>query len=193
MEPLAAMSSIALSTTRREVVRRAARGDLAAFEEIVVEGMDRAYGLARAILGNETDARDAAQDAYVSAWRELPRLRDLDRYDAWFRRILVNACREHLRKRRRVREISLELEPVERRQDGPALLESVADSDLLSKAFDRLDAPERTVLVLHYLERVPVAAISAALAMPVGTVKWRLSEARAALARALAAEGEARR
>ena len=193
MEPLAAMSSIALSATRREVVRRAARGDLAAFEEIVVEGMDRAYGLARAILGNETDARDAAQDAYVSAWRELPRLRDLDRYDAWFRRILVNACREHLRKRRRVREISLELEPVERRQDGPALLESVADSDLLSKAFDRLDAPERTVLVLHYLERVPVAAISAALAMPVGTVKWRLSEARAALARALAAEGEARR
>ena len=193
MEPFVATSPLALSATRREAVRRAARGDLAAFEDLVVDSADRTHGLARAILGNETDAHDAAQDAYVAAWRDLPRLRDPDRFDAWFRRILVNACRDRLRRRRRVREISLDLEPVERRESGPALSETVADSDLLSKAFDRLDAAERTLLVLHYLEREPIAAISAALAMPPGTVKWRLSEARAALARALAAEGEARR
>jgi RNA polymerase sigma-70 factor (ECF subfamily) len=193
MEPLAMTGRAAVRLDRRDIVRRAARGDLAAFELLVADSTDRAVGLARAILGNEADARDAAQDAYVSAWRELPRLRDPDRFDAWLRRIVLNACRERLRLRRRVREISLDLDPVERRQAGPAMSDVIADSDLLARAFDRLDAAKRSILVLHYLEHEPVASIAAAMNIPVGTVKWRLSEARAALARALTAEGEARR
>jgi len=63
---------------------------------------------------------------------------------------------------------------------------------VLARAFDRLDVDKRALLVLHYLENEPLAAIAAALGVPVGTLKWRMSEARAALSRALAAEGEAR-
>jgi RNA polymerase sigma factor (sigma-70 family) len=70
--------------------------------------------------------------------------------------------------------------------------DQLGDTDVLTHAFDRLDVDKRTILVLHYLNHEPVAAIADALRIPVGTAKWRLSEARAALQRALAAEGEAR-
>ena len=68
----------------------------------------------------------------------------------------------------------------------------MGDTDLLAHAFERLDADKRSILVMHYLEHEPVVAIASTLGVPVGTAKWRLSEARAALGRALAAEGEAR-
>jgi DNA-directed RNA polymerase specialized sigma24 family protein len=107
------------------------------------------------------------------------------------RRILVNVCRAQLRTRKGVREISLDV-AVDRRAAGPTIADQVGDTDLVGRAFDRLDADKRTILVLHYLEHEPVAVIAIALRVPIGTAKWRLSEARAALRRALAAEGEAR-
>ena len=192
-EPLAAAISAADDSTQVEIVRRAARGDRGAFEELVVSGAERAYRVARAILGNDSDAHDATQEAFVSAWRELPRLRNPRLFDAWLRRILVNACRETIRSRGRVREISLDEQPIDRAATGPGVADHVGDSELLSRAFDRLDAGKRSILVLHYLEHAPVATIATALGIPTGTAKWRLSDARDALARALAAEGEARR
>jgi len=191
MEP-AVVAVGALPASRQvQLVMRAARGDAGAFEELVTLSADRAFRIARAILGDESDARDATQDAYVSAWRELPRLRSYETFDAWLRRILVNACREKLRGRRRIREIRLD-PALDQRITGPSIAESVIDTDLLSRAFDRLDADKRAILVLHYLNHEPVAAIAAALDIPVGTAKWRLSDARAALQRALTAEGAPR-
>lgn len=192
MEPLAASASVVPVSTHGALVRSAAGGDTAAFEQLVSARADRVFRIARAILGNDADAGDATQDAFVSAWRELPRLRDPDSFDAWLRRILVNACRARLRGRRRVREISLDVAH-DRHEPGPTLSDQVGDTDLLAHAFDRLDPDKRSILVLHYLDHESVASIAAALGVPVGTAKWRLSEARAALARALAAEGEARR
>lgn len=192
MEPLAASATVVPVSTHGALVRRAAHGDAAAFEQLVTTRADRVFRIARAILGNDADAGDAAQDAFVSAWRELPRLRDPDSFDAWLRRILVNACRARLRGRRRVREISLDVSH-DRHEPGPTLSDQVGDTDLLSHAFERLDPDKRSILVLHYLDHEPVATIASALGVPIGTAKWRLSEARAALARALAAEGEARR
>jgi RNA polymerase sigma-70 factor, ECF subfamily len=191
MEPAAASAVSLPVASDAALVRRAATGDAAAFEQLVSARADRSFRIARAILGNDADAGDATQDAFVSAWRELPRLRDADSFDPWLRRILVNACRARIRGRRRVREISLD-ESFDRRVPGPELPDQVGDSDLLAHAFERLDANKRSILVLHYLEHEPVAAIATALGIPVGTAKWRLSEARAALGRALAAEGAAR-
>jgi RNA polymerase sigma-70 factor, ECF subfamily len=175
-----------------DLVRQAARGDSLAFEQLIAQTADRMYRTARAILGDDADARDAAQDAYMSAWRELPRLRDPDTFDAWLRRILVNACRATLRNRRRVREISLD-EQFDRRTPGPSLADSIGDTDLVARAFDRLDGAKRAILVMHYLNHESIAAIASTLGVPAGTAKWRLSEARAALERALIAEGEPRR
>ena len=192
MEPMAAAVAGPAVASPTEVVRLAARGDAAAFEQLVAARADRAFRIARAILGNDADARDATQDAFVSAWRELPRLRDPETFDAWLRRIVVNACRTQLRGRRRVHEISLDV-TLDRRDPGPTISDRVGDTDLLARAFERLDADRRSLLVLHYLDHESVARIAETLGIPVGTAKWRLSEARAALHRALAAEGEARR
>jgi RNA polymerase sigma-70 factor (ECF subfamily) len=177
--------------TRLDLVRMAARGDREAFERLIATSVDRSFRIARAILGSDADARDATQDAFISAWRDLPNLRDPARFDAWFDRILVNACRALLRGRMRVREISLD-GTIDRPLAEAAISDQVGDADVLVRAFDRLDADKRAVLVLHYLEHEPLAAIAASLGVPVGTVKWRMSEARAALSRALAAEGEVR-
>lgn len=192
MEPVTATTADLAIPAEIGLVQRAAAGDVRAFEQLVATRAERAFRVARAILGNDPDAHDATQEAFVSAWRELPRLRDPGVFDVWIRRIIVNACRANLRGRRRVREIPLDT-TVEFRQPGPTIPDRVGDADLLSHAFERLDADKRALLVLHYLDHEPVAAIASALGIPVGTTKWRLSEARAALGRALAAEGEARR
>jgi len=191
MSDVAAIAAPAVSS-RVDLVRRAAGGDEIAFERVVATQLDRSFRTARAILGNDADARDAVQEAFVSAWRELGKLREPGNFDAWLQRIVVNACRAELRRRVRVREVTLDGQ-IEWGGNEPAVSEQVEDTELLGHAFERLDGDKRSILVLHYLHHEPVATIAAALGIPVGTVKWRLSEARAALARALAAEGEARR
>src|SRR4051794_22647014 len=183
MEPLASVAAVAPASADAELVRRARRGDVKAFELLVAGHTNRAFRVARAVLGNDADARDATQDAFVSAWHELGRLREPERFEPWLRRILVNACRAQMRGRRHVREIALDA-TFDRRDPAPQIADQVGDSDVLAHAFDRLDADKRAILVLHYLEARPVAAIGATLGVPAGTVKWRVSEARAALSRA---------
>src|SRR3954447_11458790 len=87
----------------RSLIDRARNGDLDAFESIVRARMDAVYRLTSAILGNEADARDAAQETFVAAWRQLARLRDPERLDAWLQRVAVNASRMTLRSRNRRR------------------------------------------------------------------------------------------
>jgi len=169
----------------RSLVERARRGDAEAFEMLVQDGMPAVYRRALAILGSEADARDASQDTFVSAWRELPRLRDVDRYDAWLARIAVNACRMTLRRRGRVREIPV---PVHFDAPAPDPIGRLADADAVDRAFRRLPVEQRSILVLHHVECLPVAQVAAALDVPPGTVKSRLFAARAALQRALGEE-----
>lgn len=175
------------------LVERARAGDRAAFERLVERRIDRAYCTARAIVGNDADARDATQEAFLDAWRQRARLRDPARFDAWLGRILVNSCRELLRGRRRraVREIAAGdlVDPLDTVPAlDPAPDERTAALDTLERAFERLPAPERSILVLHHLEHQPLAEIAATLHVPVGTVKSRLHAARHALEQALEAE-----
>jgi RNA polymerase sigma-70 factor, ECF subfamily len=175
------------------LVERAQAGDRMAFEQLVQRRVDSAFRTARAILGNEADARDATQEAFLSAWRERRSLRDPIRFDAWFGRILVNSCRQAMRGRRRrsVREIAASdlANPVDALlARDPAPDERSADLDAVERAFERVSAQDRTILVLHHLEHRPLVDIAAALDIPVGTVKSRLHAARGSLERALEAE-----
>jgi RNA polymerase sigma-70 factor, ECF subfamily len=179
-------------SSQADLVRRAARGDARAFERLLATRADQAFRIARAMLGDESDARDATQEAFVAAWRELPRLRDPERFDAWLRRILLNACRAQMRVRKHVREIRLDV-IVDPAAPGPSLSEQLGATDILARAFDRLDGDKRAILVLHHLDHASVAEVAASLGIPTGTVKWRLHDAREALQRALLAEGESRR
>jgi RNA polymerase sigma-70 factor (ECF subfamily) len=176
-----------------DLVRRASRGDVAAFDELVSTRLSASLRLARAIVDSPVDAEDVVQEAFVNAWRNLPRLREPDRFDAWFGRILVNTARTYVRRRGTVRPISIDRRIDDGRDDDtpgqhdPGL-ESVVSSDSLARAIDRLTVDQRTILALHHLEERPVAQIAAVLKIPVGTAKWRLHAARQALERALEAE-----
>ena len=182
----------------RELIEQARAGDRAAFEALVRLKVDAVYGTALAILGHEADAQDAVQEAFVAAWRSLAGLRDVDRFEAWFGRIVVNACRMSLRKRRGVREITVHGATSERTGADGDLLERpsadrpladvAASADAFDRAFERLTADERALLVLRHHDELPVADIAARLGIPAGTVKSRLFAARRALERALARE-----
>jgi RNA polymerase sigma-70 factor, ECF subfamily len=178
-----------------DLVRRASRGDVAAFDELVATKLSPSLRLARAIVDSPSDAEDVVQEAFVSAWRSLPRLRDPEKFDAWFGRILVNSARTHVRRRGSVTPISIDrrradADDTESEHPGrhdPAL-DSVVSSDALGRAIDRLSVDQRTILALHHLEERPVAQIATVLGIPVGTAKWRLHAARQALERALEAQ-----
>lgn len=155
--------------------------------------MDAIYRLSFAVLGDEADARDAAQDTFVTAWRQIGRLRDADRFDAWLQRVAVNSARmtHRARRRRGVREI-----PSSRVTDFDGLRATASpaetDATTLDAAMRQIPVEQRSILVLHHLEGHGLAELAEILEIPVGTVKSRLHTARAALTSALAAEARTR-
>ena len=184
----------------RKLVEQAQRGDSGAFDAIVRRKVQSVYGTALAILGQEADAQDAVQEAFVSAWRSIAGLRDPDRFDAWFGRILVNSCRATIRRKRNVRELRLGAAgPIDHapRDDSsvadlpdirPSLADAAVDADRFDRAFSSLTIDERTLLVLRHRDDESVEGIAGRLGIPAGTVKSRLFAARRSLERALAKE-----
>jgi RNA polymerase sigma-70 factor, ECF subfamily len=175
----------------RSLIDRARNGDLDAFESIVRARMDAVYRLTSAILGDEADARDAAQETFVAVWRQLRRLREPDKFDAWLQRVAVNASRMMIRSRsrRRIREIpsSSVVALGERAAASPR-----DDAAILDAALATLPVEQRAILVLHHLEGRSLAELAAILEIPDGTAKSRLFAARRALAAALKVdEGDA--
>jgi len=174
------------------LVLRARGGDAVAFDHLIRPRIDRLLRIALSIMSNESDARDAVQDSCLRVWRELPRLRDPERFEAWLTRIVVNDCRTKLRGRRRstVREIPAHLLVGGSELSGPRLgfAEALSDTDVVQRAFARLDADKRAILVLHHVEEQSIAEIAASMGIPEGTVKWRLHAARTSLERALRME-----
>jgi RNA polymerase sigma-70 factor, ECF subfamily len=176
------------------LVRRAQRGDVDAFTQLIAERIEPMSRTAMAIVGHEADARDAMQEALASIWRSLPSLRDPHRFDAWSTRIVVHAARRQARRRGgvSVREFSIQdddsaMNPLTAR-GSPPIDASIGDRDALERAFDRLDADSRALLVLHHLEERSIADIGSILGVRAGTVKSRLHKARSDLARFLALE-----
>jgi RNA polymerase sigma-70 factor (ECF subfamily) len=168
------------------IVERAQSGDVDAFVALIEHREERMIRVASAILGDRGDADDAIQESLVSIWRDLPKLRRPDRFDAWVDRILVNACRLVLRRRvrRAVREIDIDagapvglgVRPIE---------DEVVSRDAFDRAFETLGVDARALLVLRHLEGRSIAEIGTVLEIPDGTVKSRLFAARRALDEAL--------
>src|SRR3954468_15068644 len=171
---------------RTPLVERARRGDDIAFAELVDADGDRCFAIAFRILRDYEAAQDAVQQAFLLAWRDLPKLRDVERYDVWLHRLLVNACYEESRRQRRWTS-RIRVLPI----DGPAGPDptvSVDDRDLLERAFARLTPQHRAVFVLHHYAGLPLATIAQGGGLPVGTVKSRLHHATRSMRAAVAAD-----
>jgi RNA polymerase sigma-70 factor (ECF subfamily) len=157
---------------RDDLVARAMQGDREAFTSLARDSADRCYALAYRILRDPHRAQDAAQQALIGAWRDLPTLRDPARFDAWLAKLVVNACYAEARGERRwtarVRLIPLDL-PIE-----PDIARSVAARDELEHAFRRLTPEQRAVVVLHHHLGYPLTEIAATLGIPEGTARSRL-------------------
>lgn len=170
---------------QRELVERAGAGDHDAFALLVRRSVARLESVARLILRDHELAQDAVQDAYMRAWRELPGLRDPDRFDAWLHRLTVNACLDVVRRRKR-HPIEVELTPMHPFSVGDSAV-GLADRDQLERGFAQLRTEQRVVLVLHYYVGMSVPAVAETLGIPLGTAQSRLGRALAALRSALGA------
>jgi RNA polymerase sigma-70 factor, ECF subfamily len=173
---------------RTRLVERAREGDDVAFTELVDLDGDMCYAIAFRILRDAERAQDAVQQAFLFAWRDLPRLRDPERFGPWLHRLLVNACYEELRRQRRWT-TRITVLPVDG-PGGPDPMVSVDDRDALDRAFERLSPQHRAVFVLHHHAGHQLAEIADIVGIPVGTVKSRLHYATRTLRAALVADSQ---
>jgi RNA polymerase sigma-70 factor, ECF subfamily len=182
------MESSSATVTDRSTVRTtpADRERRERFLGATRPSLDRAYRMAGLLLGNAHEAEDAVQDSLVVAWQSFDRLRDLERFGAWFDRIVVNGCRDRLRRRGAVRFIPMaaDVDPV-----GRDPFAAFIERDALLGGLDRLTADERIVVVFRFWADLPLEAIAERLDWPLGTVKSRLHRALARLRKTLERDG----
>ena len=173
----------------RDLVEQARRGDREAFAVLVHQVSDSLYTVAHRILRDPGLAEDALQNALVTAWRQLPHLRDPERFDAWINRVLVTSCYVEARRIRRW-SVNVRLLPD---VDEPAVADSsrvAADRDELERAFRKLPLDQRSVFVMHHYLGLPLVEIAETLAIPAGTARSRLHYATRALRTAVEADRE---
>lgn len=171
----------------RILVERAQQGDREAYEQLARGAAQRLFVVANRILRDVDAAEDAVQQTLVDIWRDLPSLRDPDRFDAWTYRIVVRCCRMEARRHRRlgVRIVDLSDSLASRRDE----IGDVATRDALDQAFGGLSLEHRTVVVLHHLMGLPLGEIADVLDIPYGTVGSRLHHAMRAMRATMEASG----
>lgn len=170
-----------------ELVERAQRGDHEAFDALATAAYHRLYAIARRILRDGYAAEDAVQDALVRAWRDVRGLRDREKFDAWLHRLLVNACNDQVRRRRR-RPLEVPVPAI----DPPAVedrLGQLVDRDALERAFLQLTVEQRAAVVLTHYVGLSAPEVAQILGVPVGTVHSRLHYGARAMRTVIAGTG----
>ena len=184
--PGRAIASLRDDVMDAELVVRAQRGDAAAFA-LVVEGMaDRSLAIARRILRDPALAEDATQRALVRVWQDLPKLRDVERFESWSYRILLRSCYAEGRKQR-----DWAPNPPLFAMDEPQTdrdVGSIVDRDQVERGLRQLSDDHRSVVVLRFFLDLPLDRVAEVLEIPVGTARSRLHHAIRALRAALDAD-----
>jgi len=155
----------------RELVDRAMKGDRDAFTALALEINGDLFAISRRILRDVDLAEDAVQQCLLQIWRQLPTLRDPDRFEAWSYRLLVNACYGQARRERRS---AANLRALPDARGAGDYAAEMADRDALERAYRRLSPEHRAVIVLHHFRGLPQTEVASVLDIPVGTVYSRL-------------------
>ena len=171
-------------------IATAQQGDITAFNRLVLQYQDMAYSLAYRIMSDPDAAADAAQEAFISAYQGLPRFRG-GSFKAWLMRIVVNACYDELRRRKRHPQEPLDgpqaeepipASPLNSTPESPeAYVQRRELSRLLQAGIAQLPEDQRTILVLSDIQGFDYAEIAEVVGVPAGTIKSRLHRARAKL------------
>lgn len=169
-----------------ELVVRAQHGDTEAFTALATATYGRLHRVAQNILTDVDRADDATQQAVVDIWRKLPQLRDVQRFEAWSYRIVVNRCYAE------ARQCKHWLPGIECEHDedpgAVGAITGIVFRDQLERGFHRLPMEQRAVVVLHHYVGLPLREVAEVLGIPEGTAHSRLSRALAALRAALEAD-----
>lgn len=156
----------------QDLVRGARDGDEEAFTRLADACVDRLLKVAHGIMRDPQLAEDATQQALLLIWRRLPSLRDVDRFEAWSYRLVVNACNSELRRSRGwLSHLSVSSVPEPRMPDAIA---AIADRDELELAFKGLSLKHRAVVILHHYLGLTLAETADALGIREGTARSRL-------------------
>ena len=161
------------------LVGEAARGGAAAEYVCAARGsVDDVYRLAGYLLNDASEAQDAVQEALIKAWRNWRQLRDRESFGPWFERIVVNVCRDRMRRHRTLRMVELdEAAQVE----TPDTFAEMIETDRVAAAVARLEPNQRIVIALRFWRDLSLEQVAQRLELPLGTVKSRLHYALRAL------------
>ena len=183
----------------RKVVQRVRAGDADAFEALVRAHEKTVYNIALRMLGNPQDAEDAAQDAFLKAYRSIDALQDSDRFSVWLYRIVSNVCLDQLRARKRRQELSVtvendegeleELELPDERFSPAHLLDRKLTREAVQRGLNALNDEARNILLLREIRGLSYEEIGQALNLEPGTVKSRLFRSRKKLCEILLQDG----
>ena len=189
------------STPEKTLIRAAQRGELDAFNELVLRYQNLLYGIALRLLNDEDVAADAVQEALISAFRRFHTFRG-DSLRSWLARVVVNACYDEMRKKRRQHSVPLEQYNAEGDEIETSywLVDAQADPEVqfeaseletaIQKSLNKLPSIYRLILVLVDIEGLSYEEAAIAAHVPVGTVKSRLARARLQMQKSLQAAGE---
>ena len=166
--------AVAVTSTQRDLVEQAMRGDADAFTQLVRAAAPRLNGVANLILRDPDRAKDAVQEAFIAAWKDMRALRDPDAWDAWLRRLTVRTCYRLARKDRRRTEVEVGVIPTYHSVRIPDASADVADREWVVTELGRLDIDQRSVIALHYYLDLPMREVAEILDIPFGTAASRL-------------------
>jgi RNA polymerase sigma-70 factor, ECF subfamily len=182
-----------------ELVSRVQNGDKDAFEKLVLENQKKVYNLALRMVGNEEDAFDMSQEAFIKAYNSIALFRGDSKFSVWLYRLTTNVCLDFLRSEGRKSHNSLsyigdeneekELEIPDDRFSPETLAEKKELREAVNKGLKKLPKDYRAVLLLREIDGLSYDEIADALSLEVGTVKSRIFRARKRLCAILTADG----
>ncbi len=182
----------------KRLIQQAASGDMAAFEKLVLRYQTQVYSLAYRMVGNEADAQDLAQEAFVRSWRALGSFQFSSQFSTWLYRLTSNICIDFLRAQKKRTHVSLTVlqDDAQQQWDMPdhrplpeEQMMAAEEHEALANAIASLDPEYRQVLILRIINDCSYQQISEIMGIREGTVKSRLSRAREQLRKKLAQSG----
>ena len=191
IDNLGLRKSLAEEPSLARLIERARAGDRAAFDQIMICYQRKVVSTAWRLLGNEEDARDAAQEAFLRVYRYLKNFKQGEDFGAWLHRIVVNVCRDMARKRNRSQSFASfeaereagEILSLRSEDDVEAAAIESQEKAIIARALETLSLKERQALVLRDLEGLTTDEVARILGSSQTTVRSQISSARAKIKR----------